>query len=70
METAKTKLRAHRDKAIKQGTSASDYVKSIGLSPQRLHRLMKAENGVEPTVSEAFLLQSAAKIPPKLWLSN
>lgn len=70
MEAAKTKLRSHREKALKNGTSASEYVELIGMSPQRLSRLMKPENGVEPTVSEAFLLQDRAKIPPKMWLRD
>lgn len=69
MQAAKEKLRMHRAKLLKRGVSPAEYARTLGISAQRLSRIMSA-NAVEPTVSEAFRLQAAAKIAPKAWLEN
>lgn len=66
MDIARQKLEKHRNKALNNGTSASEYAAVIGVSPQRLAKIIAGTT--EPTLREALALQSTAKIKPASWI--
>lgn len=67
MDIARQKLEKHRDKAIGKGQSASEYAATLGLSPQRIAKLIAGKT--EPTLREAYAIKDAVRINPALWLN-
>lgn len=70
MTQAIEKLRRHREKAIKKGTTAAQYAADVGLSAQRIGRLLKTDKPATPTLAEAVQLHKVCKIKPALWLDG
>jgi plasmid maintenance system antidote protein VapI len=68
MKEAREKLQKHRDKALKQGVSPAAYAQDIGISAQRIGRLLSENNSAPPTLAEAVALQRNCKIKPDLWI--
>lgn len=66
MDTARQRLEKHRSKAIGKGTAASDYAAGLGVSPQRLAKIIAGTT--EPTLREALALQATVKIKPASWI--
>lgn len=69
MQAAVQKLTKHRERAIKQGATPASYAQQVGLSPQRIGRLISGKESAVPTLAEAIQLHRVCKIKPDLWLS-
>lgn len=62
------KLAKHRDKAVKDGISPSEYAKLLGLSPQRVSAICCGKAlGRGLTLVEAIALRDRARIRVDDW---
>lgn len=68
MQAAIDKLKRHRERAIKQGSTPAAYAEQVGISPQRIGRLISGKESATPTLAEAVKLHQVCKIKPDLWL--
>lgn len=70
MQAARQKLASHRERALKKGVTVKEYAATLGLSPQRIGRLISQESPAIPTLDEALKMHKACRIKPELWLQN
>lgn len=66
---AQQKLIKHRQNALRKGIGPVEYAQSLGVSFQRIGRLVKPGAKL-PTLQEACSIGKATKIGPFAWLKQ